>query len=170
MAFDVKKFTKTKWTPRTEDVPVPDMQAFFQEGEPAVWRVRGLTGQELGQSNEAAEKQRNIAAAVSGIASGVEKEIAESIKELLGVSKNIPADIAKRIEILCMGSVSPACTVDLAVKVCEVFPIEFFQLTNSILKLTGQGQMPGKSLPSGATQTFEQVSPSDTPEGVSCSS
>jgi len=41
MAFDIKKFTKTKWTPRTEDVPVPDMQAFFQEGEPAVWRVRG---------------------------------------------------------------------------------------------------------------------------------
>jgi hypothetical protein len=168
--FDVKKFSRMKFTPRTEDVSVPDMQAFFPDGDKAVWTVRGLTGQELGQANEASDRQRNIAAVVSGIASGASKDVAESINTLLGISKNTPADVAKRIEHLCMGSVAPVCTQDLAVKICEVYPVEFYQITNTILKLTGQGQMPGKLPPSGATRTSGPASPSDMPGGDSSTS
>jgi hypothetical protein len=151
MPFDAKKFNKTKFTHRTEDVPVPDLKEFFPEGEPAVWKVRGLTGQELGRANEAADRNKSIAAILAGLTSGAEKEITEAVKDLVGVGGQTPADISKRLEHLCLGSVEPVCTHELAVRLCETFPVEFFQITNAIVRLTGQGQMPGKVQPSGKT-------------------
>jgi hypothetical protein len=170
MAFDAKRFVKTKFIPRTEDVSVPDMKDFFPDGEPAVWKVRGLTGQELGWAAEASERNKGIAAILSGLTSGSDKEIAQAVKELVGVGGNTPADIAKRIEHLRLGSVDPMCTQDLAVRLCEVYPVEFYQLTNAILRLTGQGQMPGKSMPSGEIMKSGPASPSAMPEGVSSTS
>jgi hypothetical protein len=167
MPFDAKKFTKTKFVHRTEDVPVPDLKEFFPEGEKAVWTVRGLTGQELGRANEAADRNKNIAAILSGLTSGAEKEITDAVKDLVGVGGNTPADISKRLEHLCLGSVEPKCTHDLAVRLCETFPVEFFQITNAIVRLTGQGQLPGKREPSGATGMSAPASPSVTQEGVS---
>ena len=152
MGFDVKKFTKQKFQARIAEIPVPDLQAFFPEGEKAVWKVRGLTGQELGRSNEAAERNKNIAAILSGLTSGSDREVAQAVKDLVGVGGNTPADISKRLEHLILGSVDPVCTHDLAVKLCEVYPVEFYQITNAIVRLTGQGQLPGKPQPSGATQ------------------
>ena len=168
--FDAKKFLKTKFIPRTEEVPVPDLQAFFPDGAKAVWKVRGLTGHELGRANEAAERNKNIAAILEGLVSGAAKEQTEAVKELLGVGGSTPQDIAKRLEHLTTGSVDPPCTSDLAVRLCETFPVEFFQLTNRIVQLTGQGQMPGKQPPSGETPKSAPASPSDTPGGGSSSS
>jgi len=170
MSFDAKKFLKTKFTARTEPVPVPDLQTFFAEGEKPVWTVRGLTGQELGRTNEAAEKNRNVAAILEGLISADAKEKAQAVKELLGVGGSTPADIAKRLECLVIGSVDPPCTLDLAVRLCETFPVEFFQITNVITKLTGQGQLPGKQPPSGGTPKSGPASPSDTPGGDSSTS
>jgi hypothetical protein len=152
MSFDTKKFQKTKFTPRTESVPVPDLQAFFPEGEKAVWTVRGLTGQEIGRANEAADRNKNIAAILEGLTADASKDKAEALKELLGIGGTTPQDIAKRLEHLTVGSVDPKCTLDLSVRLCETFPIEFFQLTNKIMELTGRGQMPGKQQPSSKTQ------------------
>jgi len=168
--FDAKKFLKTKWTPRTEEVPVPDLAAFFPDGAKAAWKVRGLTGHELGRSNEAAERNRNVAAILEGLASGAAKEQTEAVKELLGVGGSTPQDIAKRLEHLVLGSVDPPCTPDLAIRLCETFPVEFFQLTNRIVQLTGQGQLPGKQPPSGETPKSAPASPSDTPGGDSSTS
>lgn len=170
MAFDAKKFLKTKFTPRTEEVPVPDLAAFFPDGAKAVWKVRGLTGQELGRANEATERNKNVAAILEGIASGVAKEQTEAVKELLGVGGSTPQDIAKRLELLATGSVDPKCPPDLAIRLCETFPVEFFQLTTRISLLTGQGQMPGKQPPSGETQKSGPASPLDTPGGGSSTS
>jgi len=167
MTFDAKKFLKTKFTPRTEEVPVPDLQAFFPEGARAVWTVRGLTGQELGRANEAAERNKNVAAILEGLAGGAAKEKAEAVKELLGVGGSTPQDIAKRLEHLVTGSVDPPCTQELAVRLCETFPVEFYLITNRIVHLTGQGQMPGKQPPSGETPKSAPASPSVTPEGGS---
>jgi len=167
MAFDSKRFLKTKFSPRTEEIAVPDLQVFFPEGERAVWKVRGLTGQELGRANEAAEKNRNIAAILEGLASETAKEKADAVKELLGIGGTTPQDIAKRLEQLTIGSVDPACSLDLAVRLCEAFPIEFFQLTNKIMELTGRGQLPGKAQPSGGTEKSGPVSPSAAPGGAS---
>lgn len=170
MNFDSKKFLKTKWAPRTEDCPVPDLQMFFPEGVKAVWKVRGLTGQELGRANEAAERNKNVGAILERIAGGDSKDKAKAVLELAGVDVKAPDDIAKRIEIITMGSVDPVCPQDLAVRMCEAFPIEFYQITNMILRLTGQGQLPGKQKASGEITESGQASPSDTPEGDSSTS
>lgn len=167
MPFDTKKFLKEKFVPRTEDVPVPDMKVWFVEGEKPVWTVRGMTGQELGRASEAAERNKSIGAILEGLLAQESKEKTHAVKELLGMAGGTPPDIAKRIEWLIMASVQPVCTLDLALKVCEVFPIEFFQITNVIMQLTGRGQVPGKQKPSGAIPKSGNVSPSDTPEGDS---
>lgn len=169
--FDAKRFMKTKWQPRTEDVPVPGLKGFFPEGENPVWKVRGLTGQEIGQANEAPDNFKTMAAAVEALAGAqAMKEKVSAIRDLLGLGGKTPADVAKRLEHLVLGSVDPPCTLDLAVKLCEAFPIEFFELTNKILRLTGLGQMPGKQPPSGEIPKSEPASPSDTPGGASSTS
>lgn len=167
MSFDSKKFLKTKFVPRIEDHPVPDLRDFFPEGAESVWRVRGLTGQELGRAEEAAARNKDIAAILAGLTGVEDKEKTDAMKDLLGIGGNTPQDVAKRLELLAIGSVDPVCTLDLAVRVCEVFPIEFYQLTNKISLLTGKGQMPVKQPPSGETSKSEQASPSATPEGDS---
>jgi len=167
MPFDSKKFLKTKFTPRTADVPVPEMRDFFPEGAMPVWKVRGLTGQELGRAAEAADRNKNMVAILEGLVADSAKDKAEAIKELLGIGGVAAPDIAKRIEHMSIGSVDPPCAPDLAVRICEVYPIEFFQITNKIVELTGRGQTPGKQTPSGATGESGQASPSVMPEGAS---
>jgi hypothetical protein len=166
MAFDTKKFMKTKFTPRTGEVPVPDMKDFFPQGAEPVWKVRGLTGQELGRAAEAAARNRNISAIIEGLTGDADKEKAEALKNLLGIGV-VPQDIAKRLEHLVIGSIDPVCTLDMAVRVCEVYPVEFYQITNKVMELTGRGQEPGKQQPSGKTEKSGPVSHSVTPEGDS---
>lgn len=167
MSFDTKKFIKTKFTHRTEDVPVPDLKDFFAPGEAPVWKVRGLTGQELGKVNEAVERGKDMASIISAVTSRVDKEVTDAVKTLIGLGKDVSSDIQKRIEHLMAGSVDPVCTQDIAVRLCEAFPIEFFQITNAIVRLTGQGQVPGKQQPSGGAVTSEPALPSATLGGVS---
>jgi hypothetical protein len=167
MSFDSKKFTRTKFTARTESVPVPDLQAFFPEGEKAVWTVRGLTGAEIGRAAEASDRNKNMAAILEGLLSEASKDRTDAVKDILGLGGVAPQDIAKRIEHLIIASVEPKCTSDMAVKLSEVFPVEFFQITNVIMVLTGKGQMPGKQPASGATEKSEPPSPSVTSEADS---
>lgn len=155
MAFDTKKFLKTKFAPREESIPVPDLKEFFGEGEKPAWKVRGLTGQELGRANEAAARNKNISAILEGLASAQGKEMGESIRKLVNAGNETPQDIAKRIELFMIGSVEPKADLDLALHFCTAFPIEFFQITNKILELTGKGHVPGKPKGSGATTKSE---------------
>ncbi len=167
MPFDTKKFLKTKFQHRIEEVPVPDLKDYFQDGATPVWRVRGLTGQEMGRVNEAADRQKKVLAVVEGLMSSSRSESVEAVKGMLGLGSDTPDDIVKRIEQLIIGSVDPECNTDLAVRLCEAYPIEFYQLTNKILQLTGQGQLPGKQKSSGVTPGCETASPSATPGDVS---
>ena len=167
MSFDTKKFGKEKFTPREQDVPVPDLKDYFQEGEPLVWRVRGLTGHEIGRAAEASDRNKNILSILEGLTSTASEDKVTAVKNLLGFGTDAPQDIAKRIEHLTLASVDPVCTQDIAVKLCEAFPIEFYQITNVIMELTGRGKMPGKQMPSGTMKESESVSPSAIPEGDS---
>jgi len=153
MSFDSKKFLKQKYVYREEDVPVPDLGLYFKEGEKPLWKVRGLTGQEMGQVHEAVGVQKNIRSVLSALEGVSEKDKVEGFKKALGVSGDVTEDVAQRIEMLVQGSVSPKCTQELAVRLCEKHPIEFFLLSNTVVKLTGKGHMPGKSKPSGTVQT-----------------
>jgi len=137
--FDSKRFMSTHFTAREEDIPVPDMKDFFEPKEKPVWRVRGLTGYELGHVNQAAERNRNMDAILDGIASSVAASKADAIRKLIGDKDEVPDDVARRIEMLVIGSVAPEADIGMAVKICKHFPIEFYQLTQAISRLTGQG-------------------------------
>ena len=147
--FNVKRFMAAQMAPREEDVPVPAMQDFFEEDKP-VWRVRGLAGQELGFANASAERNRNIEAVLEGIASSISGKKAEAIRKLIGDREGVPDDIAKRLEMFALGSVAPEADVELAIKICRVYPIEFYMITNAINRLTGMGyEIKKKQLSSG---------------------
>lgn len=137
MPFDLGKFQAAEFRPRTQRVPVPALAAFFAEGEEAVWEVRGLTAAELNRAMEAKHRQSQLQSVVDAIASA--GDAANAIRRALGLSGDTPAEIVKRIEMLHMGSVQPAITQEVAVKLGETFPIEFLTLTSAITDLTGQG-------------------------------
>jgi hypothetical protein len=151
MPFDAAKFNATKWAPRTEDVPVPDLKDFFPEGEPAVWRVRGLTGKELGLTNQAAEDARRMVEIIDGLTSDKPGALKEVTSELVGSGEKTPADISRRLKMLQLGSVSPVCDFELAGKLCKAFCVEFYSLTRAIERLTAAGHIPGKAPASGET-------------------
>lgn len=150
--FDSKKFLQTQFVPRETIVPVPDMKDFFQEDEKPEWKVRGLTGVELAHTNEAVTRNKDVAAILEGLISSNNQEKIESVKQLVGIDSKVPNDIAKRIELLVIGSTNPVVDTEIAVKICSVFPVEFYEITNKITLLTGQGHVPGKPKPSGMTQ------------------
>ena len=152
MEFDLNKFNSSSFSPREEAVPVPDLAAFFTgepeqdengKPKPPVWKVRGLTGEELARVNEAKERNRNRLAVAEGLA-GSDDEVAKAIQELIGHNDKVPDDLAKRLEMLVLGSVEPQCSQQLAVKLSQAFPVEFYLLTGRITQLTGQGSVVGK--------------------------
>jgi len=151
MTFDNKKFKRTKFKQRTEAVPVADLADFFPDDEEPVWEVRGLTGQELGRTKEAAAKNKNMSALVDALESSVDSDKIDAMRTALGVGEETPQNIAERLEQLVLGSVAPECDMETAVLLCERFPIEFYTLTNTVLKLTGKGMEPGKRKDSGTT-------------------
>lgn len=156
MDFDVNKFTNTAFKRREEDVPVPDLRDWFKglkEGEKPVWRVRGLTGEELARVNEASARNRNKNAVIDALNSDKSEKVTDAIRELIGTGSSVPDDLARRIELLTMGSVAPECTHQVAVKLAEAFPVEFYELTTKITQLTGLGSEPGKPKRSSSTQT-----------------
>jgi len=157
MGFDAKKFRAAALSPRTADVPVPDLKPWFDDGDPAVWRVKGLTGQQLARANEAAARNNKIAALFEDIVGGSQKEQVAAVKQALGLGDDTPQDIAKRIYMLVHGSVDPECDEELAVKLFRTFPIEAYEITNTIIKITGQGHIPGKASGSGKAPVSEPV-------------
>jgi hypothetical protein len=82
------------------------------------------------------------------------KEKAEGIKALLGVnSDDVPGDVVRRQELLFLGLVEPKLDRSQVVKLSEAFPVVFYNLTNEILKLSGQGKTLGKQKASGKVTT-----------------
>lgn len=136
MTFNLDKFERAKFAPRTERVPVDSLSDFFAESD-AVWVVRGLTASELNQAMEAGKRQQSIESIVKAMAQGGDQ--VEAVRKALGLSKDTPGEIAKRLEMLVMGSVEPAIKLPTAVKLAETFPVEFLMLTNKITELTGKG-------------------------------
>lgn len=144
--FSVERFQSAEFQPRTERVLVPPLAEFFDDGEAAEFVIRGLSASELQRAVEAGQRQGSIETVVKAISS--KQDQVDSIRKALGMSKDTPGEIAKRIEMLVLGSVSPAFDHAAAVKVAEVCPIEFYDLTNKIVALTGQGGSRVKPQPS----------------------
>jgi len=153
MSFDVQKMMNEKYSPRTEEIEVPDLKGFFPDGEPPVIVVRGLEGEELARVNEHVEKYRALGKLIEGFISSNQTEKISAIKEAMGFTEKVPDDFAKRLQMLVMGAVSPQFAQNEAVKFAKVYPVEFYLLTNTIIRLTGQGSLPGELKPSIKEQT-----------------
>lgn len=151
MAFNKDKFINSKYSHREEELKIPALKEFFDKDEEPIFRVRGITGIELGQVHEAVRKYTNIDTLMEKLLSTNSAEKIEAIRKALGITSDVPSEIVRRIEMLVIASVQPRITPELANIFCERFPIEFYQLTDTILKLTGMGMDLGKSKPSGVT-------------------
>lgn len=151
MGFDAARFMGEAFVNRTAGLPVKDLADWFDAGADPVWVVRGLTGTELARAKEAQVRNKGLATAVEALMGGGDKEKAEAIRKLFGAGDQVPDEIARRIEMLIIGSVDPVCDLELALKICKVFPVVFYDLTNRITELTGRGHVPGKAVPSGET-------------------
>lgn len=152
MGFDLKQFSKARFEDRTESVSVKDLADWFGEGEDPVIVVRGLTGEEVSRCSEATQKNQNISAMIEAVIAKGHAEKVDGMRQLLGVSASVPQDLAKRLEQFTMGTVDPDFDHETAVKFAETYPIEFYQITNKIMELTGQGRQLLKKKKSSVTQ------------------
>ena len=154
MAFDNKAFMKQQFEARTDDVRVSELSEWFAEGDEPLFKVRGLTFEELNKADNAAENSKAMLNLVAQLQTKDGAAIAEGIKDAFGIGKDTPANMIKRINHLVMGCVSPEIDEEFAVKLANTYPIEFTQITNKIIELTGKGFMPGK--PKGSTRSRTQ--------------
>ncbi len=146
MNFDIKKFEAANFKDRVESVPVPRLTQFFSDkgkkkATPA-WKVRGLTGEESAIAKQAVSENKNIDAILQAIGSKGKKDLVEGIKELAGLSSdNVPDELVQRYSWLENGSVDPVCSHEMAMKLAQNFPEDFYLLTNKIMQLTGMGRL-----------------------------
>lgn len=139
MAFNLEKFDATSFAVRTKSLPVPSLQHWFDEDEEAVWEIRNLTASELATANAAQQKNANVAIILEALSGSDKTEKVEELRTALGISTDVPGEIAKRLEMIVLGSINPKIPLNLAVKLAEHFPIEFYTITNEITQLTGMG-------------------------------
>ena len=136
-AFDSAAFRASKFEPRLETVTLRAMQMFFPADVEPSFIVRSLTASELQKANDASTRQQAVDGVVKAIAT--KKDQVDAIRKALGLTQDTPGEIVKRIEMLVQGCVEPRLDHVDAVKLAEAFPVEFYELTNAITKLTGQG-------------------------------
>jgi hypothetical protein len=137
MAFSADKFQRAAFAPRTETVEISAMAEFFGPEEKPEFTVRGLTASELHKAMEAGARNKQVDAVVKALSTSADKIAA--IRAAIGLSADTPGEIAKRIEMLVAGCISPKIDHAIAVKLAEVFPVEFYDLSNRITTLTGMG-------------------------------
>jgi hypothetical protein len=137
MPFQADKFDRAEFKPRIKRILVEALAHFFDEGEAPEWEVRGLSANELHRALEAGQRQRSVESIVKAIAQSADQ--ASAVRKAIGLTTDTPGEMAKRMEMLVLGSTSPQIELPTAVKLAETFPIEFLQLTNEISELTGKG-------------------------------
>lgn len=137
MGFDLDKFENAELVPRTECVEVPALSAFFDDEEKPVFEVRGLDSNDLYKAThaEASRKLQNRLLK----AAAEHSNTPEAILKEITANEDTPGEIAKRLEMLVAGSVTPEISLGVAVKMAKAYPIEFIHVTDVIVKLTGMG-------------------------------
>lgn len=139
--MDLNKFLNAQLARREAAIEVPELESFFEDEDP-VWKVRALNANEFAKIEEAtSDRGEKLRALVQAMAGSGDK--AEALKDAFGLDREDTAeDITRRIEILMHGSVQPELSIenrDVAVQLAEYYPTTFYNITNKILNLTGQG-------------------------------
>ena len=146
MTFNADLFQRAQYEARTETVEIAALAEFFGADESPSFTVRGLSASELHKAMEASVRGKAVDAVVKAISS--QKDQITAIRQALGMSADTPGEIAKRIEMLVAGSITPKIDHAIAAKLAETVPVEFYDLTNRITNLTGQGASRVKPQPS----------------------
>ena len=141
---------KQEFQSRSEKVKIDSLSEFFDDDP--VFEIRGLSGSEVALSNEAVARNKNVSALTEALVSDNKSEKVQALKKLIGNSDDVPADLAKRMEMLVSGCISPTVDIPFTIKLAEYFPVDFMNLTNKIMVLTGQGAEMVKQKPSGKVQ------------------
>ena len=161
--FDLAAFRKAKFQQREEDVPLSGLTAagfggYDGEGDEAtpklvVFRVRGLTSQELAKAEQEAENSQVLVKVAERLA-GSEAEKVQALMDGLGLGDETPKALAKKLAHVQMAVVSEDLKLQDVVRIADAFPMDFLELSNQIYNLTGKGKVAQvKRKPSGKTQT-----------------
>ena len=154
MGFNLDGFRQSKLAKREEDVKVPALAKWFDDGEAPVFKVRGLSAVELARAEEKRVARSNMTAVLKAIAKPgtLESEKVDELRAAIGLTDEVPGETAKRLAMLEIGCIAPELSTADCVKLGENFPIEFHILTNKITELSGLGaEEAEKSKPSGET-------------------
>jgi hypothetical protein len=145
MSFDNSKFLASKFQPRTKNFQVPQLKDFFSEGE-AVWTVRGLEASELAAIRLARYKRRNQVAALHTLSSftATEAHRRAMLEQIINLTGEVEAELAGRLEMLCIASVEPKINMEVAIKLSKMHPTVFWTLTDNISTLTDEGAVVGE--------------------------
>ncbi len=139
--FDTRAFMRAEFQPRegTVDVSKSALKEFFHDGNQAVWKVRGLTANEIARSNEASERNGRLETLINAMTTQNRLDIADGVKEMIGIGDDVHSEIAKMLEHLIFGSINPEVPRELAVRIATVAPVEFYMISRKIMELTGLG-------------------------------
>ncbi len=159
MPFDLRRFNREDLKPRTEEIKVPEMKAWFDEEDAPVFTSRALTGEEFYRVREAVQRRADFQAIAAGLLSGGGEAIAEAIEAFYGA---VPDEFARRVEVLVFGCVKPALDRQAAVKLLTHYPVSAHAVSEAILRATGEGSIPGESNGSGGTPASATTSTSAT--------
>lgn len=140
--MNFKDFGRGGFSPRRSEIKVDVFD------DCPVFKIRGLDGEEFYKVREAQSKRIDAHAIASALMSMDGQAIAEAISELYGA---VPAEFARRVEILVSGCVDPKFDRPNAAKFLRVFPVQAHTVAEKILLLTGEGSAPGESKGSGET-------------------
>ena len=167
MGFNADRFNAAAAKPREDTMLFPELAEFFDEGERPVWTVRGLTGPELFIAMEAEKRHAGLSQLVEAVASN--DSLVTALRAAVGIPAGTPGEMAKRLEMLVAGSVSPKIDLPTAVNIAMRFPVDFLNLTHKISVLTGQGFDLGK--PEAASlQTPASSQPCELPSSEAATS
>lgn len=147
MSFDLEIFRKAKFSTREEVIHLPELEAAgFGDGKIT---VRGLSAEDIARANEASDRSKALVGLVDKLA-GSQKEKVDALLEGIGYGKDVPSSLAKRIQHVMYGVVEPKMEQQDVVRFADAYPIEFAQVANKTLELTGQGKVAEvKRKPSG---------------------
>lgn len=150
MGFDTQSFQRAAWVHRTQEVPVPELADFFTDGAPAIFKVRGLSADELYKIRSSVSRHRLMEGIAEGLAEGSKSGAARAIKDALGAGPALDPATPRAMETLIAGCVDPPCDLDLARLLMDKHGLVFMKLSDAIMSLTGQGgEVEKKAVPSG---------------------
>lgn len=144
MSFDIAAFSTAVLDPREDIVRVEELACFFSDGDDPVFRVRGLTGEEMYRVADERRSSELRAAVADALAGGQRAEVASALREVIGIGESVPEAMAVAISKVFFGIVEPKLDRDQIVRLFAGLPNVAVRLMSAIDKLSGQGPDLGK--------------------------